>query len=109
MATQANVNMTVEAIKEVTSLFRGERIAYMVITIISAMVLIGSAIIMIVNSESNEQYMEITGLFGSSGTVLYATSKLLKMYNSSMDLIREVITKNQNINGGNSDDQEEIE
>lgn len=108
MPIQNNVDTTVEAIREVVALFKGERIAYMVITIISAMVLIGSAIIMIINSDSNEQYMEITGLFGSSGTVLYATSKLLKMYNSSMDLIREVITKNIG-NGISDNNKEEVE
>jgi len=102
---EKNVNTTVGAIKEVVSLFRGERIAYMVITIISAMVLIGSAIIMIMNSDSQEQYMEIVGLSGSSGTILFATSKLLKMYNSSMDLIKEVITNNLESNGGDDDDK----
>lgn len=101
MPIENNVSTTVQAIREVNALFKGERIAYMVITIISAMVLIGSAIIMIANSESNEQYMEITGLFGSSGAVVYSTSRLLKMYNSSMDLIKEVITKN--IGNGDSD------
>ena len=98
-----DVSTTVEAIREVVSLFRTERIAYMIITIISALVLIGSAVVMISKSNGQPQYMEITGLFGSSGTVLMATSKLLKMYDSSMALIREVITGNISIEDDGKD------
>ena len=103
-----DVNTTVEAIREVVSLFRTERIAYMVITIISALVLIGSAVIMISKSEGQTQYLEITGLFGSSGTVLMATSKLLKMYDSSMSLIREVITGNITSNDKDTDSENKV-
>lgn len=82
---------TVKAIKELVALFKIERTVYMVITLISVLVLIGTAIMLLFRSESQENTIAVTGLFGSTGGIVYSTGRLLKMWSEAMQLIQKVI------------------
>lgn len=82
---------TVKAIKELVALFKIERTVYMVITLISVLVLIGTAIMQLFRSESQENTIAVTGLFGSTGGIVYSTGRLLKMWSEAMQLIQKVI------------------
>ncbi len=73
------------------TLFKTERMVYLIITLISVVVLIGTAISLIVKSESQDNTIEIIGLFGSSGGITYSTGRLLKMWSEAMQLIQKVI------------------
>lgn len=86
-----NLTSTVNAIKELVALFKTERIVYLVITVISVLVLIGTAISLIIKSESQENTIEIMGLFGSTGGIVYSTGRLLKMWSEAMNLIQKAI------------------
>ncbi len=89
--SQSTLEGTVEAIKELVSLFKTERLAYLVITLICVLVLIVTAISMIFQSESQENTIAIMGLFGSTGGIVYSTGRLLKMWSEAMQLITKVL------------------
>ena len=92
-----NLDDTVGAIKSLVDLFKTERLVYIIITGVSSLVLISVAILMLINSGDNTQYLEITGLFAGSGGVLYTTGRLLKMFNDALALIRDVIESELNL------------
>ena len=85
------LNDTVKAIKELVSLFKTERTVYLIITLISVLVLIGTAISLIFKSESQENTIAIMGLFTSTGGIIYSSGRLLKMWSEAMQLIHKVI------------------
>jgi len=82
---------TVKAIKELVTIFKTERMVYLVITLISVLVLIITAISLIFKSESQENTIAIMGLFGSTGGIVYSSGRLLKMWSEAMLLIQKVI------------------
>ena len=88
------INQTVNAIKELVSLFKIERMVYLAITLISVLVLIATAISLLTESDNPEDSIEIMGLFGSTGAIVYSTGRLLKMWSEAMQLIRKVIGEN---------------
>jgi len=85
------LNNTVYAIKELVSVFKTERLVYLGITFLSLLILIGTALWLIVSSESQEDTIAITGLFLSSGGIIYSSGRLLKMWSDAMQLIQKVI------------------
>jgi uncharacterized membrane protein len=87
------LNDTVKAIKELVSLFKTERTVYLIITLISVLVLIGTAISLIFKSESQENTIAVMGLFTSTGGIIYSSGRLLKMWSEAMQLIHKVIEK----------------
>lgn len=91
------IEKTVGAIKELVLLFKIERIVYLIITLVSVLVLIGAATSLIFMSESRENTIEIMGLFGSTGGIVYSTGRLLKMWSGAMELITKVIGKNEEL------------
>ena len=89
----SEIDKTVKAIKELVALFKTERTVYMIITLISVLILIGTALMLIVRSESQENTIAVMGLFGSTGGIVYSTGRLLKMWSEAMQLIQKVIEK----------------
>ena len=89
-----NLSNTVKAIKELVALFKVERMVYLIITLISVLVLIGTAISLIYKSESQENTIAVMGLFGSTGGIVYSSGRLLKMWSEAMQLIKTVIEQN---------------
>ena len=85
------LNNTVNAIKELVSLFKTERAVYLIITLISVLVLIGTAISLLFKSESQESTIAVMGLFSSTGGIIYSSGRLLKMWSEAMQLIHKVI------------------
>lgn len=85
------VDVTIQAIKDLVTLFKTERMVYLVITLISVIVLISTAVFLIISSTEFEQTMAVLGLFGSTGGIAYSTGRLLKMWSEAMQLIHKVI------------------
>ncbi|MEI6683528.1 MAG: hypothetical protein WCO44_12905 [Bacteroidota bacterium] len=85
---------TVNAIKELVNLFKTERIVYLIITLISVLVLITTAISLLLKSNNQQNSIEIMSLFGSTGGIVYSTGRLLKMWSEAMKLINKVIEQN---------------
>ncbi|MFT4576200.1 MAG: hypothetical protein ACI9SI_001119, partial [Polaribacter sp.] len=75
------------------SLFKTERMVYLIITLISVLVLIGAAAFMMIKSESQENTIAVMGLFGSTGGIVYSSGRLLKMWSEAMQLVNKVIDK----------------
>ena len=88
------IESAVGAIKELIAIFRFERIVYLIITIICVLVLIITAVSLIYGSESKENTIEIMGLFGSTGGIVYSTGRLLKMWSEALQLIQAAIQQN---------------
>lgn len=82
---------TVKAIKDLVKLFQTERIVYLIITLISVTVLIGTAVTLIIQSPDREKTIEIMGLFGSTGGIVYSTGRLLKMWSEAMQIVSKII------------------
>lgn len=85
------VDVTIQAIKDLVTLFKTERMVYLVITLISVIVLISTAVFLIISSTEYEQTMAVLGLFGSTGGITYSTGRLLKMWSEAMQLIHKSI------------------
>ena len=88
------LEQTVNAIKELVQLFRTERVVYLIISMLSVIVLIGTAVSMILKSESQDNTIGIMGLFGSSGGIIFSCGRLLKMWSEAIQLIQKAVEKN---------------
>lgn len=86
---------TVAAIKELVNIFKVERTVYLIITLISVLVLIITAVSLIIRSDSQENTIAVMGLFGSSGGIVYSSGRLLKMWSEAMQLVNKVLEKNE--------------
>jgi len=86
---------TVAAIKELVNIFKVERTVYLIITLISVLVLIITAVSLILRSDSQENTIAVMGLFGSSGGIVYSSGRLLKMWSEAMQLVNKVLEKNE--------------
>jgi len=86
-----DLDNTVRAIKEMVALFKMERVVYLIITLVSVIILIATAVSLIMASDDQENTIAIMGLFGSTGGITYSTGRLLKMWSEAMDLIKGVL------------------
>lgn len=88
----ANVDNSLEekvkAIRQLLDLFKFERMVYLGITILSLIVLIGCAIYML--GQGNSQVPAVIGMFTSSGGVAYTCGRLLKMWSDAMQLLGSI-------------------
>lgn len=75
-----------DAVERLTNLFKAERMAYLVMTGLSVVILITCAGLLLVQ-RNDTGYGAITGLFGSSGTITYTTGRLLYMWNQALRLL----------------------
>lgn len=71
-----------EVVKQLTELFRFERMVYLGISIVSLVILIGSALSLIIRGQAG--YSELTMSFGSSGLITYSTGRLIFMWNEAL-------------------------
>lgn len=71
-----------EAVERLTKLFRTERMVYLVTTMISLLMLVGSALSLMVRNQAGTP--ELTMLFGSSGLITYTAGRLLYMWNEAL-------------------------
>jgi hypothetical protein len=79
------LQVRVEAVKQVTELFRMERMVYLSATGISLAMLITSAIVLMVRNQASNA--ELAALFGSSGLITYTAGRLLFMWNQAMRIL----------------------
>jgi 1,4-dihydroxy-2-naphthoate octaprenyltransferase len=89
------LDRTVAVIKELVGIFKVERTVYLIITLISVLVLIITAVSLILRSDSQENTIAVMGLFGSSGGIVYSSGRLLKMWSEAMQLVNKVLDKNE--------------
>lgn len=69
-------------VRELTELFKFERMVYLGVTILSLVMLVGSALSLMINNKAGAA--ELTLLFGSSGLITYSTGRLLFMWNEAL-------------------------
>ena len=77
----------VQAIKEITSLFRFERYVYL--GIIGVCLLILVVAIMIAAKRGEIGPVELTSMFGSGGGITIMTGRLLHMWNRAIGLLEK--------------------
>jgi len=71
-----------KAVERLTKLFRTERVVYLVTTIISLLMLVGSALSLMIRNQAGAS--ELTMLVGSSGLIAYTAGRLLHMWNEAL-------------------------
>lgn len=81
----ASLNERLEVVKELTNLFKFERMVYLVITVLSFFMLLSSAVSLMVKGQAGPA--ELTLLFGSSGSITYTAGRLLFMWNEALKRI----------------------
>jgi hypothetical protein len=86
----SKLDNTVKAIRDLVAIFNTERLVYLFITLLSLLILIGTAVWLIINSDSQKNTIAVTGLFMSSGGIMYSSGRLLKMFTQAMELIQKV-------------------
>jgi galactitol-specific phosphotransferase system IIC component len=77
-----DIKTRMEVVRELTNLFRFERMVYLGVTILSLAMLVGSAISLMIKNQAGPA--ELTMLFGSSGLITYSTGRLLFMWNEAL-------------------------
>lgn len=81
-----DLNARMDAVERLTNLFKAERMAYLLMTGLSVIILITSAGVLLLQRKGSD-YGAIVGLFGSSGTITYTTGRLLYMWNQALRLL----------------------
>lgn len=72
----------IEVIERLTNLFKTERMVYLIATLISLFMLVGSGLSLMINKHAGA--VELTMLFGSSGLITYTTGRLLFMWSEAL-------------------------
>ena len=75
-------------VEKLTRLFKIERIIHLIVTSVSLIMLLASAMAVIIKGSASE--VELSLMFGSSGLITYTAGRLLKMYNQALKIIVEV-------------------
>jgi hypothetical protein len=75
----------VAAVKEVTKLFKVERLVYVSIIVVCLLILLGSVVAGLVRGKMG--YAELTPMFGSGGAVAFLCGRLIHMWNRTMSLL----------------------
>lgn len=76
----------IQKIERLVKLFKPERIAYLIICIITCLFLISCAIILMIK-DSGKNIHIILGMFGSAGTITIAIGRLMKMWNDTIKIV----------------------
>ena len=74
-----------DSVERLTKLFKLERMVHLGVTSISLLMLLVCAGIVIFKGSAGP--VELTGLFGSSGLVSYAASRLILMWNQALRML----------------------
>lgn len=78
-------------VRELTELSKFERMVYLGVTILSLVMLVGSALSLMINNKAGSA--ELTMLLGSSGLITYSTGRLLFMWNEALKRLMLSIEK----------------
>ena len=76
------IHKRLEVVKELTNLFKFERMVYLIVTILSLLMLFGAATSLMIRDKAGTA--ELTLMFGSSGLITYSTGRLLFMWNEAL-------------------------
>ncbi len=71
-----------KVVERLTNLFKLERMVYLSVTILSLIMLIGSALSLMLRDLAGTA--ELTMLFGSSGLITYSAGRLLYMWDEAL-------------------------
>jgi hypothetical protein len=74
-------------IKELLGLFMYERMVYLSVTVISVVVLLACAAKLLLSNSNKVDLVTLLGLFGPSGGIIYATGRLLRMWNEALRIL----------------------
>ena len=88
-----DLDQRIQAIKQLLAIFKLERTVYLTVTIISLVMLLGSAAIVMYKGSAGP--FEFTGLFGSAGAITYTTGRLLRMWSEALQVLYPVTTEDQ--------------
>lgn len=77
-----DLKIRMETVERLTQLFKTERMVYLIITIISLLMLVGSGLSLIIRNKAGTP--ELTTLFGSSGLITYTAGRLLFMWSEAL-------------------------
>lgn len=77
----------VEAVERITHLFKAERMVYLIATILAVIMLLASAAKLLFDNAQNHT-PELVMLFGSSGLIGYATTRLLHMWDHALTFLK---------------------
>ena len=73
---------------ELARLYRPERITYLVISILALIMLVACTVVVIVRQ--GIEWAQLTLLFGSSGIITFACSRVLLMWSRAMEVVFSV-------------------
>lgn len=77
-----NLENRLKVVKQLTDLFKFERMVYLSVSLISLIMLLGSALSLMIRGQAGTA--ELTMLFGSSGLITYSSGRLLYMWNEAL-------------------------
>ncbi len=84
MSDNTDLNTKIEAIRSMLSMFRFERIMYIIVTLLSFLALLTCSVIMVFQGS---KMPVVVAMFGSSGGIAFTCGRLLKMWGDSMKLL----------------------
>jgi hypothetical protein len=83
-----------EAVRELIGIFRLERIVYMLITVISFLALLITAVYILNTGDGGpDGIVKFSLLFGSAGSISFTCARLLKMWSDALQVIIPVVGK----------------
>lgn len=83
-----NLTDRAAVVAELAKLYRPERITYLVISILALIMVIACTIVVIVRQ--GIEWAQLTLLFGSSGVITFACSRVLLMWSRAMEVVFNV-------------------
>lgn len=75
-----------EVIRELIGIFRFERIVYLLITVVSFITLLASAIAVLIKGNGAD-WVQFSALFTSAGAISYTCARLLRMWSDALQVI----------------------
>jgi len=85
MNSSTKMRERLEMVKELTNLFKFERMVYLSVTIISLIMLLIAIASLLIKGKASS--VELTLMFGSSGLITYTASRLLHMWDQALKKI----------------------
>ncbi len=79
------LDQRLKAVERLTALYRPERMVHLIATVVSLLILLGTAGMMIYKGEAGPA--ELTLMFGSSGLITYTAGQLLRMWDRALSVI----------------------
>ena len=83
-----DLNNRAAVVAELAKLYRPERITYLVISILALIMVVACTVIVVVRQ--GIEWAQLTLLFGSSGVITFACSRVLLMWSRAMEVVFSV-------------------